>query len=434
MPKVNNTSIYNLDSSVTFNDFLFGTDFETSNKKNKNFSLKSIYELFKNTDNNDANISSFYTFSQSISYLNESAVFNSDSTIFSDITVLNIGTKNKLIFEFLKEYKTSFLINIAEVGNPNVINFFEINNIIDIGVNGELKGIDVGVSLYKNMELGSLTDSKTYSIGIVLKIEIIAPSFMVSLPEGKTLGKYNSGDTVPEFNTVQEQLRDIGQEVIPPTFTNPTVSIISTPENTVFNEVGTTLNITLFSLFTKNDAGNLEYKKYQKSGIDLSGNLDTIILTTRDVFYNSVAYFQSGEGFKSDLLGNQYENPIQAGNVSSSVIGFKGFKAIFFGTVSSKPTTSSEVRLLNKRLENSGKIFELNTGTINTLFSFWLPDEILLISVIDLDALNAVITSAYISENFSVEDANGSEINGTLYTMTQGVSYDSNHRHQIKIS
>jgi len=284
------------------------------------------------------------------------------------------------------------------------------------------------------MELGSLTDSKTYSIGIVLKTEIIAPSFVVSLPEGKTLGKYNSGDTVPEFNTVQEQLRDIGQEVIPPTFTNPTVSIISTPENTVFNEVGTTLNITLFSLFTKNDAGNLEYKKYQKNGNDLPGNLDTLTLTNDDVFYNSVAYYQSGEGFKSDILGNQYENPIQAGNVSSSVIAFRGYIAIFFGSVSSKPTTSSEVRLLNKRLENSGSVFILNTGTTNINYSLWLPVSRSIVSVIDLDALNADITTSYVSENLSVNDANNEPINGTLYTMIQGVPYQVNHRHQITIS
>ena len=51
--------------------------------------------------------------------------------------------------------------------------------------------------------------------------------------------------------------------------------------------------------------------------------------------------------------------------------------------------TQQRVRVLGKRLTNSGNTFILNTGTTDTIFCLWLPDSKTLVSVIDLDALNA---------------------------------------------
>ena len=263
---------------------------------------------------------------------------------------------------------------------------------------------------------------------------IEAPSFVVSIPDGQSLGKYKSGDTVPAFATIQEQLRDIGQEAVPQTFTEPTADITSTPSSQNSLERGTGLSVDLRGLFIQNDAGNATSTSYLKDGLVLLSNLDIIKLTDVGVNYSVSISYDAGTGFKTDALGNQYPNTIQAGTVNSGVITFKGYLPIFFGSDSLKPTTSADVRLLNKRLEDSGNSFILNSGTVDKIFCLWLPDDKTLVSVIDLDALNADITLSYIAEPFVVNDVNNDAINGNLYTMVQGVPYDNNHRHQITIS
>ena len=107
---------------------------------------------------------------------------------------------------------------------------------------------------------------------------------------------------------------------------------------------------------------------------------------------------------------------------------------IFYGSVVSKPTNSAEVVVLNSRMASDGDLFTLDTNTGNFIFCFWLPDTVELESVTDLDALSAVITNSYESELLSLNVVGYSEpISGKLYTMTQGVPYDNNHRHQIAI-
>jgi len=57
-----------------------------------------------------------------------------------------------------------------------------------------------------------------------------------------------------------------------------------------------------------------------------------------------------------------------------------------------------------------------------------------IVSVIDLDALNADITASYVNSTFNVNDAGGSPVSYKNYNMTIAVPYPSNHRHQITIA
>jgi hypothetical protein len=60
-----------------------------------------------------------------------------------------------------------------------------------------------------------------------------------------------------------------------------------------------------------------------------------------------------------------------------------------------------------------------------------MPSGKTLVSVIDLDALNTDITSAYINNPFNVSDAGVTPTSYNVYTLTAGVPYTSNHRHQV---
>jgi hypothetical protein len=52
-------------------------------------------------------------------------------------------------------------------------------------------------------------------------------------------------------------------------------------------------------------------------------------------------------------------------------------------------------------------------------------------SVIDLDALNADITSSYVLSTFNVNDGGGTAVSYKVYTMTIASPYASSHRHSI---
>jgi len=107
---------------------------------------------------------------------------------------------------------------------------------------------------------------------------------------------------------------------------------------------------------------------------------------------------------------------------------------LFYGSVSVKPTTSAEIVALNTQLVSEGDEFTLDTNTGNITFCLWLPETVSLESIVDLDALNAIITGSYVSELFTLNVVGYDDpINGKLYTMQQGVPYDNNHRHKIAI-
>lgn len=115
---------------------------------------------------------------------------------------------------------------------------------------------------------------------------------------------------------------------------------------------------------------------------------------------------------------------------STSTISF-GFLA-FHGPSSSVPTTSSAVRSLPTRFFTStSDVFNLNTGSTEVNFTVAIPSTETISEVIDLDALNANITSQYVNNNFNVDDAGGTAVSYNVYTMTQASAYSSNHRHQV---
>ena len=178
MPKANNTSLFRLDNKVTLNDYLFGTDSDAK-YGNKNYYIKDIYDLFKKADNQDITSYFFYEFSESESYKNTDGFFNSNSLSFSDATEISVNNKNSygrengLFFDFIKQYKSEFLLKFNIIGNPNVINFFEIEDVADVLVNGELKGYSFTVDALKDMQLGAFENGKSYAVSIELKNEII---------------------------------------------------------------------------------------------------------------------------------------------------------------------------------------------------------------------------------------------------------------------
>lgn len=105
---------------------------------------------------------------------------------------------------------------------------------------------------------------------------------------------------------------------------------------------------------------------------------------------------------------------------------------IFYGPRSSVSTNSLGVRSnTNYQFVNGTNPFILNTGTTLNIYEVALPPSKLITSVVDLDALNANITSNYVKTNFNVNDGSGTPTLYNIYDMVSGIPYPSNHRHQI---
>lgn len=264
-----------------------------------------------------------------------------------------------------------------------------------------------------------------------------------------SVGKYNHGDIIPAHSSSNERWKDIGRKRVLPTFNPPILNMASsiTSSNTSFNssyEVGSVASIELIPTFNKRDGGDLNNIEISQDSTSLYSNntlpspnqTSTITFSTTPIQFKTEVDYDEGTISKLDSLGDTVGNTILAGSITSNLINYRGYRAVFYGSNPTKIVNSSNIRPnLNIRLENSGNTFTLNSGNTNKIFHLWLPNGKNLTSVIDADALNADLTASYIPTlNFSVEDIGGNSIPGTLFTMEADVPYASNHRHVITIS
>jgi len=118
-------------------------------------------------------------------------------------------------------------------------------------------------------------------------------------------------------------------------------------------------------------------------------------------------------------------------NSSSTTINF--LNAIFYGTSSSAPADSAAVRLLSNKVFTTdlSNPFNLQTGNTERIFTVAFPSPTSITSVFDLDALNANITNTYVLSNINVNDGGDVATAYKVYTMSNAIPYDANHRHQI---
>jgi hypothetical protein len=105
---------------------------------------------------------------------------------------------------------------------------------------------------------------------------------------------------------------------------------------------------------------------------------------------------------------------------------------IFYGSTSSTPLNSGDVRSFTNKIFTDGlNPFTLNTGNVYNNFVVAIPSTLSITEVLDIDALSANITDSYIMNTFNVLDFIGTNVSYNVYTMTNAIPYSSNHRHQI---
>jgi hypothetical protein len=249
----------------------------------------------------------------------------------------------------------------------------------------------------------------------------------IVLPSGRSFGKYVNGDTAPwEGLTLMEAILDAVTAYINPVFNSFSITGQAT---TV--EVGTTLSGSKTFTWSINPGsgtvGNLDIYDNTAGSTLLAATpndgTQSVTITTNQL--NSNGATQSWRGI------GQNTAPSGTFNSSNFVVTARYYR--FYGPVASSPTNSAEVRALPSSAFHTGAAtFNLNTGTTQTKFVVALPPGVTISSVVDLDALNANITSEYVLiGTMNVQDAGGTNRAYNIYEMNIGAPYSSSHRHQI---
>lgn len=221
----------------------------------------------------------------------------------------------------------------------------------------------------KNSEPGIGTD---WEVVLTPGADTEAPAINVVLDSGKSLGKYVNGDTIPAALTIQDQLRDIAQEAIPPTFTLPTGSVSSSITASLLYEIGQILTMNLSTGFTQNDGGTLDSQNIEKDDVSiataspLNNYALTISGTTQKI--DATLNYLAGSGTKNDSLGNPVPNPIVAGAIDTNDLNYRGIYPVFFFTSDTDPTIDQALVNGSTKLV-SGAFQVSSTGTITINFA-----------------------------------------------------------------
>jgi hypothetical protein len=228
-------------------------------------------------------------------------------------------------------------------------------------------------------------------------------------------------------------------DVTPAGYVAPSMSItvtgatVTSPETNSTREKGN-INSTISGSITKNTANTtlsnyvLQYRVNGGSYIDIGSATN---ITGDSVSFSGIAHTPAGASSADSVSYRIAVTDNYTVSYSSpSTITFYYF--IFYGPTSSVPVDSSGVRALpTKSFTTLSNPFTLNTGTAQVNFVVAMPSTLSITSVIDLDALNANLTSNYVNNPFSVNDGGGNAVAYKVYTCSIATPYSPSHRHQI---
>lgn len=167
---------------------------------------------------------------------------------------------------------------------------------------------------------------------------------------GAPVGGLATGQVVPAGSAVAEVLKSILTTRVPPVYTQPTLSLVSTGVKTV--ESGTVINETHTPTWVKNDAGAAVSYALKCAGTTVFSQATPAAyqhnygaLVDAQIAYTAEVQYAEG-AVKLDNLGDAYATGhIAAGTKVSSAVTFSAVRRVFFG-VSDQWGTSAVLRAL----------------------------------------------------------------------------------------
>ena len=312
-------------------------------------------------------------------------------------------------------------------------------------------GLTIGHNVQRHSEV---LDNTTASFTSELEGEIKSIADVVS---DVSVGGIEKSDIIPSGTTLQSFIESILKKTYYPTFTIPSVSILDDIPSKV--EIGTT-GITLFANFNRGsingDNANGVWLNSSSQGFragpaiqyTFSGTyIDTVSQTTNglelitevieegsNIFNVSIDYSEGQQ--PKDSTGKNYQTPLAAGTISKS-INVNGKRNAFYGTstAESAPSTSSEIRSLNSKIDPvDGTSFTISApaGTKHIIFAY--PETIRSVSEVKHIESNFDVSTAFDESIVSVSSFNNYDsVNYRLYVFTPIGPLDGENNYVVTI-
>ena len=190
---------------------------------------------------------------------------------------------------------------------------------------------------------------------------------------GVSVGGVNDGDVLPKGMTFTQFAIRLLQKRIPPTYTNPTISLITS--KTGVHEKGTpNFSVVITPTFTQNDAGTVTGYELFRNGVSIykgtsiAKYTDTIPTLTNDLNYTCIVTYATG-AVKNDNMGDpDPTGQIMAGSITGSATTIKVALRYYYGT------SASDTSILLSTLGNKLDIKK------NMTFTFTSANEYIVIA------------------------------------------------------
>lgn len=254
------------------------------------------------------------------------------------------------------------------------------------------------------------------------------------------VGSFKNGDVIPADTSADAIFRKLLQVQIPPVYTAPTISAsVSSGSKAGSYEEGTSVNPTISSSFTKNDAGALTNIVIKKNGTEVktsttspATHAETFVVSGTTTF-NATATYAEG-AVKQDNFGEDYSTGhIVAGSITSGNITYTGYRKYFWGADSktAAATTSADVRGFansSTKAAANGTTFTVSVTAGQTRATFAYPATLRDVSSVKYVEMGNDESKVFFNKTtVDVEGANGhTAISYKVYTYIPDQPFPSN--------
>jgi hypothetical protein len=285
---------------------------------------------------------------------------------------------------------------------------------LPIGVNGEVLQVDPFAP--QKVKWGSVLSS--------------IPDFLLEqdvLVIGTTVGAADEGYTFPEGMSFTEFVVKVSQRTLPPSYSNPGLSISGSPPPGNF-EVGHIQDIALTESFTLGNAGARTTLSLTREGTAITSSMPFTDVgqqfTLTPFVYVEQASYDQGPCLLDNMGNVDCTGQVPAGTLTSNTITYVGQRKVFYGTPGVVPNSSAAVRALTSAFaafNNSGVdatgvdevpapvgnfVITIPAGAARVVFAY--PATLRPVASVRYQELsNAEVKSNFVETSVMVEGANG---------------------------
>ncbi len=265
-----------------------------------------------------------------------------------------------------------------------------------------------------------------------LPFEGYPPILVQDLLTSVQIGGVDSGITYDKGTLLEKIFRDMLSPLLYPTLTNPSLTL--QPGGTTLLEKGTSKMETITAIFDRGSispaygtsgyrSGEVQSYKINNGNVQVSNVFEVALDQLHNTFTGTATYAE-GEQPK-DSVGNDYDSPLPAGSVDSSVLTYEFVNAIWSNEVD--PTVIAKCPLVS--ITAKQKIFEFPACSIANPEVFDIPSSWNVIAVEvknDLNELFEDCSVEFATSDVIHSDAGGSSVAYTRYSCNLG--YDMGPR------